>query len=71
VWKLSLRPSQGAWREGVPSSAAAASGADTAEAVPESLTLSDLKIGQQVRTHVEIALHWLKSCWYALAVWKC
>ncbi len=42
VWQLSLRPSQGAWREGVP----AASTADGA--APETLALGDLKIGQQV-----------------------
>ncbi|BDA47226.1 probable protein RRP5 homolog [Coccomyxa sp. Obi] len=47
VWQLSLRPSQGAWREGVP----AASTSD--DAAPEKLNLGDLKIGQQVRGYVK------------------
>lgn len=42
VWQLSLRPSQGAWREGVLSASA------TDDAAPETLNLGDLKIGQQV-----------------------
>lgn len=44
VWQLSLRPSQGAWREGVPSTSAAAGTINT----PETLSIADLKIGQQV-----------------------
>ena len=42
VWQLSLRPSQGASRGGVASAAAAD------EAAPETISLGDLKIGQQV-----------------------
>lgn len=47
LFRLSLRPSQGAWRRGVASPMPATAAADE-DAVPELFTLSDLKIGQQV-----------------------